>query len=256
MNDLFYEELLILENANIRINTELDNAIVTYTESFYNKHYITEKETESLYTSLKKFFLNLITSIRLFYKQTTTKIKNFIRENTIDIKLRKLRKDLEKNKNNGAKYVECIDLIKYKRTYLVMVDELWYFTNKFAKGNYKSVKQLDRDMELFEKLYNKYEDQLDEIENYPIRIPIKKAIDFVSKEIDGKSDVIETINNCANRIEELEVLADNIQLKRDNLGKDVIPKHVNFIRKMCNKITSIIRKKVSKFISVVVFLFA
>lgn len=256
MQDLFYDEILVSKTREISINNALDNALVTYTESFYDKHYITEKDNKSLYSSIKSFFLNLITSIKLFYKETTIKIKNIIRKNTIDIKLRKLKKQLEQNKENGYKYVECIDLVKYKRVYLLMVNDLWYFTNKFTKGNFKSVKQLDKNMELFDKIYNKYEDQLDEIEEHPIRIPIKKAIDFVSKEIDGKSDVLESINKCANQIEELEVLADNLQLKRDNLGKDVIPKHINFIRRMCNKIVSIVRKKVSKFITVVVFLFA
>lgn len=137
-----------------------------------------------------------------------------------------------------------------------MVDDLWKYGKKFQKINYKSVDQIDKDMDRFNSLLNHYNKELEKIENKEYTIKIKDAIEFVSNEIDGQSKVLETINSSISQVKEMETVASNLELKRNTLGNDVIPKHVFFLKRICNSILGFVKKKVSKFISIVVFLFA
>jgi DNA repair ATPase RecN len=256
MENLFYEEAFVFETSESIYSSRLDSYILEYTEAYNKKHYITESEHKSLLVKIKEFFTNIITSLKTFHTSIITKLRSFARENTIEIKLRSLRKELNEKKDNGQKYIKTIDLVKYEKTYIKMVDSLWEYAQKFEKVDYRTVDQIDRDLAKFNSLYEKYNTELDEIAKKEYTMKITDAINFVSKEIDGRSKVIETINQSINKVKEMKTSAENLELKRNTLGSDVIPKHVFFLKRMCNSITAFIRKAVSKFITVVVFLFA
>ena len=102
----------------------------------------------------------------------------------------------------------------------------------------------------------KYETQLDQIENKKVKVNIDDAINFLSKEIGQNSQVMKTIEDSEQKVKELEQAAMLLEEQRNILGSDIIPKHVSLIKRVTGSITSFIRRKVSKIIGVIVFLFA
>jgi predicted nucleic acid-binding Zn-ribbon protein len=137
-----------------------------------------------------------------------------------------------------------------------MTDDLWKEAKKFAKIKYKNVSQIDRDLDVFNNKMKKYETQLDQIENKKVKVNIDDAINFLSKEIGQNSQVMKTIEDSEQRVKELEQAAMLLEEQRNILGSDIIPKHVSLIKRVTGSITSFIRRKVSKIIGVIVFLFA
>lgn len=256
MKNLFFDELYIFETTEAIYNDRLTESIVEYSELLSDKHYVTESEHKALIVKIKEFFAKIITSLKTFHDNIKIKLNKFVKENTLEIKLRNLKKELIDRNNSGEKYIKTIDLIKYKNTYIKMVKDLWKYAQNFEKVNYKSVEQIDHDLEKFNKTIERYNNELDEIEKKEYRMKTIDVIDFVSREIDGSSDVLRTINDSINKVKEMQAYAENLKIKRDVLGNDVIPKHVFFLKRICNSITSFIRKRVAKFISVIVLLFA
>lgn len=253
MDDLFLE--YYDSQFNI-IESHLNEGITEYYEVYDKNHYITEKTNQSLVSKIKEFFINIINAMRSFLNNIKNKTRVFINSNSLEIKLNILRKKYIQDKENGIKYIETYDISKYKTEYLKMVNSLWKYAKKFSTIKYDSIDQIDIDMKKFDKIYNDYEYELEKIENKKIRLNIDEMISFLKKEIDGTSNVYKTIDECTIKLNDMKTSASNLLLKRDVIHSDVIPEHVGFIKKMCMKITSFIRKKISKFISFFVFIFA
>lgn len=253
MDDLFLE--YYDSQFNI-IESHLNEGITEYYEAYDKNHHITEKTNQSLVSKIKEFFINIINAMRSFLNNIKNKTRVFINSNSLEIKLNILRKKYIQDKENGIKYVETYDISKYKTEYLKMVNSLWKYAKKFSTIKYDSIDQIDIDMKKFDKIYNDYEYELEKIENKKIRVNIDEMISFLKKEIDGTSNVYKTIDECTTKLNDMKTSASNLLLKRDVIHSDVIPEHVGFIKKMCMKITSFIRKKISKFISFFVFIFA
>jgi hypothetical protein len=89
-----------------------------------------------------------------------------------------------------------------------------------------------------------------------VKIKIDDAIEFVSREIGGNTQIMKTIEECELKVREMDRNAQVLEQRRNILGADIIPKHVSLIKRIVNSITKFIRNKVSKFISIVVFLCA
>lgn len=253
MDDLFLE--YYDSQFNI-IESHLNEGITEYYEVYDKNHYITEKTNQSLVSKIKEFFINIINAMRSFLNNIKNKTRAFINSNILEIKLNILRKKYIQDKENGIKYIETYDISKYKTEYFKMVNSLWKYAKKFSTIKYDSIDQIDIDMKKFDKIYNDYEYELEKIENKKIRVNIDEMISFLKKEIDGTSNVYKTIDECTIKLDDMKTSASNLLLKRDVIHSDVIPEHVGFIKKMCMKITSFIRKKISKFISFFVFIFA
>ena len=256
MDNIFEEEMKLFESATDRADKQLTQYIIECYEAYSIKSYITEKEHKSLYAHLKEFFSKIITALINFKNAIRNKLKVFASENTLEIRLRNARKELMVKKSQGEKYVESIDYKKYESTYLKMTDDLWKEAKKFAKIKYKNVSQIDRDLDVFNNKMKKYETQLDHIENKKVKVNIDDAINFLSKEIGQNSQVMKTIEDSEQRVKELEQAAMLLEEQRNILGSDIIPKHVSLIKRVTGSITSFIRRKVSKIIGVIVFLFA
>lgn len=256
MDNLFQEEVSLFESTQRRSDFQLGCAITEYLESYYENHYITEAEKKTLWQKMKEFFISLISSFKTFKTNLSLKIDNILKDGKIEIRLRNMLKELEENKAKGANKVTTIDVIKYKNTYLKCYKNLWKYAKKFEKVEYKTVEQIDHDLEMFNNLYDQYMKELEEIGNTKIEEDIDKMILFCKKEIDKSSDVFKTINDTSSKLIQMKNEAELLQKKREIMGADILPEHCGLIRKVVNKITSFVKKSVTKFITTVVFLFA
>ena len=149
-----------------------------------------------------------------------------------------------------------VDYWKYKNLYLSLNQELYGYAKKFAKVKYTKVYQIEDDMNEFNDIIKEYSEKMQEVSTIKIKVPIKKALTFVESELQGRSDVLKTLNDSIGEFREIEQIAENMRTKMALLRNDVIPKHVGMIQKMVNAISSFIRKWTTRFIVGIVFIFA
>ena len=257
MNEsIFSEDLKYFESLENRKSYSLQDEIVAYLESYDEYHYVTEAQKKSLWVKLKEFLTTLISSFKTFQATLSIKIDNVLEDGKIEMRLRKMVKDLEENKAKGSTKVITIDVIKYKDRYLECYKDLWKYARKFEKVKYDSVDKIDEDLEMFNKLYKKYTEELDEIGHEKIEQDIQKVINFCKNEIDKKSAVFKTINDTSAKLQIMKKDAELLETKRNILGADVLPKHIGLIRRVVGAISRFVKKCVVKFITTVVFIFA
>ncbi len=249
-NDLAFETILSI-NSN-----KLDQAILEYTEFIYDNHYVTEKEHESFMHKVSMFFKKLIISLREFAIDIKTKWDTLIREKITKKKLEEIRRTLIAKQLAGERTVKSKDVEKYKEKYVHMASDLMKQLTKMQKTKYESVAEIDKDLIKFESTRKKYENELDAIADKEITISTNSAIKFFTSELSGHSTVFATIDKCINKIQEIEAEVSKIEIKRDILGAEVIPKKVGLIEKVCTKISLFFKKAISKFLAIIVFLFA
>jgi len=255
MDELFFECDSAFEGAMSYPNSCLESAIFTYTEDLLTNHYVTEAVKESLWTRLKQFFAKIILSLKNFSKELQIKIDHTIAEKQIRQKLDSLHKELKNNQAVGIKTVEIVDYANMKSIFFKYHNELTNYAKKFSKIKYTKTWQIEDDLKEFNNVYEKYTKELEEASQKKIKISVKKALDFVEDEIRGKSEILKSINDSTRDFSEIESIAEALQTKMDILGAEVIPKHVGFIQKMVNSISTFVRKWAVKIIMGFVFLF-
>lgn len=256
MNNIIEEMCNKYDSSMNYANKILEKAIFEYGDFLYNEHYISEKTEDTLWTSLKKFFTILIVSIKDYIKELSIKIEYTIREKQLKNKLKKIREEILDAKNKGKHEIEIMDFWNYRNKYLELNKKLKKYANSFSKIKYTKTWQIEEDMEKFNNIINEYSEIMVDASQETITVNINIALDFVEDEIRGKSEVLKTLNDSMQLFEEMHRIAGNLRTKMDILGADVIPKHVNFIQKIANSISSFVRRFVTKFIMTVVFLFA
>lgn len=254
MEDLFFEANSGFEGAMMHINNSLESAIFTYTEDLLTNHYVTEAVKDSLWSKLKQFFTKFILSIKSFIKELQLKIEYTVKEKQIKEKLTQMRKDL-KEKQLTQKDVKMIDYWEVKRIFNKYYEDLTKYAKKFSKVKYTKTWQIEDDLDAFNKLIEKCNEELEEKINKKITVPISKALDFVEDELRGKSEILSSLNDSIRDFAEIEQIAEELKTRMDILGAEVIPKHVNFIQRMVNAIGGFIRKWTVKIIMGFVFIF-
>lgn len=249
----------IFESADYLINNQnsiLEEAVLYYYEEYDKLHYVSEGVVNKTLEAISVFFANVISTLNTLYSEVMKGLKSTMLEINLDVKLIKLKYDLKERAKEGIRTVTFIDIWKYKDKYLEMESNLWSTSKRLAKCNYKTLEQIDSDIRKFESLINSYETELKKIEDTKIKISTEKLIDFVNKELHGESKVIDTIKQSINSVNDMEIIAKNISLRKTISGVNVIPRHISIIKRMTNSISTFIRKKVAKFISLIVFVFA
>ncbi len=255
MDELFFECNSAFEGAMQNINLCLESAIFTYTDELLTNHYVTEAVKESLWDKLKQFFTKIILSLKDFGKELQIRIDYVIKEKQIRRKLDEMYKELKKNESN-AKRVEMVDYWTINKLFNNYYKELSSYAKKFSKVKYTKTWQIEDDLAAFDSLMDMCNAQLDDVYNKKIKVPVKKALNFVENEIRGKSEVMQSINDSLATFREIQQTAENLKTKMNILGADVIPKHVGFIQRMVNAISGFIRKWVTRITMNVVFVFA
>ena len=254
--DDFYKPFFSYDGSMMHIDNALESAILEYTEFVLEEHYITESTNTNLWTKVKQFFTKLILSMKNFIADLDIQIQTKIKEKELKNTLLSLKEEIKNKQESGEKNVSMIDYWKYKNLYLSLNRELYGYAKKFAKVKYTKVYQIEDDMNEFNDIIKEYSEKMQEVSTIKIKVPIKKALTFVESELQGRSDVLKTLNDSIGEFREIEQIAENMRTKMALLGNDVIPKHVGMIEKMVNAISSFIRKWTTRFIVGIVFIFA
>ena len=218
--------------------------------------FITEKSKTSLIEKIKAFFMDL----RITVENLITEIKLKYLSNKRKKEFKKLVKDYynsaRTNKdNNIRKTIEMIDLWEYKELYLEMNRELWKYAEKFSKVEYKHLDEIDADMRQFDSIVNKYAKQLERVLSNKITVPVEKVIRFYEDETTHNSDVIKTLQENMDRFQKMEADAINLEKRVNKYGAEILPKQMNFIRKMMVRINSTICKAIVKFMTILIVIF-
>ena len=218
--------------------------------------FITEKSKTSLIEKIKAFFMDL----RITVENLITEIKLKYLSNKRKKEFKKLVKDYynsaRTNKdNNIRKTIEMVDLWKYKELYLEMNRELWKYAEKFSKVEYKHLDEIDADMRQFDSIVNKYAKQLERVLSDKITVPVEKVIRFYEDETTHNSDVIKTLQENMDRFQKMEADAINLEKRVNKYGAEILPKQMNFIRKMMVRINSAICKAIVKFMTILIVIF-
>ena len=121
---------------------------------------------------------------------------------------------------------------------------------------YTKTYQIEDDLEEFEKIITDYGNQLEIASKKTVTMPKIKVLDFIEDEIRGKSEVLKTLNDNMREFQEMAKDANDLERRLYIFGAEVIPKHVSFIQRMANAISSFVRKWVTKFVVSIVFRFA
>ena len=153
------------------------------------------------------------------------------------------------------KTIEMIDLWAYKETYLEMNNELWKYAKKFASVEYQHLSDIDDDMYQFNSIIDRYAKKLEKIQEKTIIVPVDKVIRFYEDETTGNSDVIKTLQKNMDEFQKMESEAINLEKRADRYGPEILPKKINFIRKMVLSITNRINKAVIKFMTLLILIF-
>ena len=254
MNDLLFleETEFIFESSHSLINRRLDSAISNYELEYFENHYVKESSQNKFWDSVKKFFAELILSFKKFSNMIIQKVNTVINSGL----KKRLHAKLEMERKKGTRTIEIVDMEKYKNKYLDMVSDLWNYGKRIERANYRTVDQIDRDLERFNSIVDKYEKELDEIASKKVTYRIDKAIKFIENEINGTSKVTATLDEAMQEFNNMKNAAELLETKRNILGQGIIPKHVNIIKRISNRLSSFVRKHVVKFIRITVFLFA
>lgn len=219
-----------------------------------NHNVITEKSLEQLFDRIKDFFRDIRIQIENLIRDIKIKFLASKRKKEIKNLIKNYHKNVYELKGSKST-VEMIDLWKYKETYLKMNKELWTIANKFSKVEYQHLEDIDSDLAKFKKIVNKYSNDFESILKTNITVPIDKAIAFYEDELSERGDVIKTLERSMDKFQEMEENAKLLYKRVDRYGVDILPKHMNFIRKMVLTISSIINKVVIKFMSLLILIF-
>lgn len=238
------------------INNKLSSASNTYYEFSLIEHFVSEKVQNHLFENIKLFFKKLMLSLKEFQRDLTLKIEYTIREKQLKKKLDDMYQSIKNDPGGATAMIEITDFWNYKNLYLELNKKLSVYAKKFTKMKYTKTYQIEDDIEAFEKIITDYGNQLEIASKKTITMPKIKVLDFIEDEIRGKSEVLKTINDNMREFQEMAKDANDLERRLYIFGADVIPKHVSFIQRIANAISSFVRKWVTKFVVAIVFRFA
>lgn len=246
-------QLYLIEND--RINKEFDDAYFSICENLYDG-IITEAVSDNFGSSIKKFFANLISSIRNFMNKFKNYLSKTAREASYIVVLNTMEKSIKKAKEEGKTKVTMLDYDFIRKEYASMYKDLKSYAKKFTKMKYKSTMDIDRDLQSFERVSKYWDERMEKAATKKKTMSIESALQFVENEKRGYSHVFDTLNDLIKEIDDIEHVAEETASRVGMLGSDIIPKHVNFLRRVANTISKKVTNFVSKTIAINVLLFA
>lgn len=232
----------------------LMEAITSSLEESGNSLIITEKSKESLGQKTKKYFTDIIVALKKLTDSLVVRIDELVRSTTYKAKLLKYREELKQKRSLSL--VKVNDVWSLADCYIDMTNELVRYARRMSKNEYRTVAQVDHDIDDFNKIYNTYQDKLEKIYEKKIVINSKAMLDFVDEELSGRGSVIKTLNNSITLLQQMEKECDRLILKADVMGSDIIQKRVGLLKRVGNSISAATKKWSVKIISSMVFIFA
>lgn len=250
LSDFILDE--ILESFRVDVfNTES-----SLLNSVYNKEVVVESVSNSLLTTIKKFFVGLISEIKRFMTDIQIGAERAGRNASYRSKLNSMELEIKDAKNMGRRYVIMANIQGMLNVYKKYYSELSSQVKKICKMGYKDTLSLDRDIEVYKNIVNKYEKSFESVSKEEVRVTIDDAIKFVEHEKSGNSKVLDTLNNLITDIKLMQRDIEDIIEKEEKLGSDIIPKHVSVIGKITSDVFKSLRKMAGKILGRLVFRFA
>lgn len=261
MDAFLYNEGFVLETALSLSENELDKSVIEYLEAYSNTHYVNENKVTKFIGHVKLFFKKILVALKEFSVNTMNEWDRIVRTNSLKSKLKTMQKKLIQRQLAGEKTVESINVEKYKNTYVRMSYDLFKQLDEIYKNKHASAQDLDSKLIKFEYMRKQYEKKLEKIANTKVKVSVDWAIKFVTSELNKNSDVFKTIDDCITKIKQIEGDVEKFEFKRELLGANeeqtnVAMKKVTTVEKMCTKISLFLKKSISKFIAIFVFLFS
>ena len=252
--DLFAVESQMFDYQLNKIEANLIDALTVFHESVNETIYVTEKEAESLGTKVKKFISDIIVLLKNLKANIQNTIETKTREKSFRNKLDALHKELKEKKEQGIRKVQVVDVWKYTDFYLYCVEDLKKYVKKFTKVKYTRTADIDADLATFKKITDKYDEKLEKIASEKITIFVDRMLGFVEDEITGRSRVLKTLNDAITMFNEMQNEAMTLEVRKEILGPDILPKHVGFLRKIAYGFTGFIKRWVIRIMTTVILI--
>ena len=255
--DFLTEACEMFDNKVSTAQAEFMEALASFCENCLDDNYVfteNKKEKDSLIIRTKKFFANLIAAFQNFKATIQVELNRKIRSSEFQNKLRKLHKELKEGEKGGIQHVEVHDVWTMRDKYLKCVCDLKKYAKKFAEMKYTKTREIDEDITQFNTTMEKYKKELEQASEKMITVPISKMIDFVEDEVNGRSRVMDTLNDAITLLEQMNKDCELIEKRIEILGPDIIPKHVGFLRKIAGNISGFFKRWAVKIITTIVFI--
>jgi len=256
MENIFAEEIRIFENSVHMASYKFIEELAEYDEYFEKFSLRRTPLHERLIKRFKQFLNSFLQAFRNFKTELHIKLNGVMKEKQTKKRLRQMIEELKENKRKGATKAKTIDVIKYQRVYLQAYDEMWKYAKKFDKTKFSSMDKLERYLDSFNGLYEKYSDELKEIGNTKVESPIDELIKFCQDELYGNTKVLKTINDTETKVLLMKTSAENLEQRKEILGEDILRKKLGIFHRIATCIGNFVKNAVTRFIMWVVFIFA
>lgn len=243
--------LTMVENSNkdlLSIEYNLTNAIGNYyTEALLFGQRKTD-ERDGLWTSIKKFFAKLIAGFQEFNRKVIIEIQYRVKRLITKFSTRSTYKKAVKARNEGKEVVEVYNCARMVNVYNKTIAELTPIMNRISKNTYKTIDDMDDEIEEFERKVNETYSIIDELQQTKIKVEITEYIHFLEREISGNSDVFKSLSLCERELQLMESETMKLKTRRDIIGPDVLTKRVGIIKRISMGITQFIKNCFTKLI--------
>lgn len=242
--------LCMVESYNknlLSLELELTTDIGLYTEALVFGKRQTNND-DGLWTSIKKFFAKLIAGFQEFNRKVVAEVQYRVQRLVTKFSLRSIHKKAIKSRKEGIQTVKVRNVAKMVAIYNKSISELTPIMNRISKNNYKTLDDLDSEMDIFIKKIDETYKMISILEDSSITVDITEYIHFIEREISGNSDVFKSLSLCERELKLMESEALKLQTRRDVLGPDIIRKKVSVFKKISMGITQFIKNIITKLI--------
>ena len=243
--------LYMVENYNKEL-LSVELGLTTAIGEYYSEALVFGKrkndDRDGLWTSIKKFFAKLIAGFQEFNRKVVTEVQYRVQRIVAKFSLSSTYKKAVQSRKEGFKSVEVHNVAKMVNIYNKTIAEITPIMNRISKVDYKTLDEMDNEINLFEKKVDDTYRMIGILEESKIKIDITDYIHFLEREISGNSDVFKSLSLCERELKLMESEALRLKTKREILGPDIITKKVSIMKKVSMGITNMIKTILTKLI--------
>ena len=250
MSNIFTLENDLLSMEVNKASSVLDMTLSMYTmESKLGKTFLENSDTSisKIIVSIKDFFVKVIASIESFIKNMKIRIQRFITEKKLKTKIEALKNSAESMDASGKLAPDYNKILLLSTNYTKLLSDV--IDNFHGERKYKFVSQIDDDLQKFDDLMDKMEEDITAVLNTNITWKKKDLIAFYEKELTGQQHVFKNIDACTYKFQQLQRESEKMQFMRDWCSDEsLIPKKANALKRMISKLTKGVTGIITKII--------
>ena len=243
--------LYIVENYNKEL-LSVELGLTTAIGEYYSEALVfgqrKNDDRDGLWTSIKKFFAKLIAGFQEFNRKVIAEIQYRVQRLVAKFSLSNTYKKAVQSRKEGFKSVEVHNVAKMVNIYNKTISEVTPIMNRISKNTYKSLDEMDSEMNQFERKVDETYRMIGILENSTIKVDITEYIHFLEKEISGNSDVFKSLSLCERELKLMESEALKLKTSREIMGPDILTKRVSIMKKISMGITQFIKTILTKLI--------